>query len=68
MRQRRHSRVGFYRAALFTPVVFSLVVTALVWRVFYQPGLAPVREDPPELRAERPKRLVEPARLAPVTR
>ncbi|WBB68074.1 sugar ABC transporter permease [Micromonospora sp. WMMD812] len=33
--------VGFYRAALFTPVVFSLVVTALVWRVFYQPdGLA----------------------------
>jgi len=29
--------VGFYRAALFTPVVFSLVVTALVWRVFYQP-------------------------------
>jgi multiple sugar transport system permease protein/raffinose/stachyose/melibiose transport system permease protein len=33
--------VGLYRAALFTPVVFSLVVTALVWRVFYQPdGLA----------------------------
>ncbi|MFF5176480.1 carbohydrate ABC transporter permease [Micromonospora sp. NPDC000316] len=33
--------VGFYRAALFTPVVFSLVVTALVWRVFYQPdGIA----------------------------
>ncbi len=39
--QRDRRGVGFYRAALFTPVVFSLVVTALVWRVFYQPdGLA----------------------------
>ncbi|MGS2618425.1 carbohydrate ABC transporter permease [Micromonospora sp. LZ34] len=39
--QRERRGVGFYRAALFTPVVFSLVVTALVWRVFYQPdGLA----------------------------
>ncbi|RKR92345.1 carbohydrate ABC transporter membrane protein 1 (CUT1 family) [Micromonospora pisi] len=35
--QRERRGVGFYRAALFTPVVFSLVVTALVWRVFYQP-------------------------------
>ena len=39
--QRERRGVTFYRAALFTPVVFSLVVTALVWRVFYQPdGLA----------------------------
>ncbi|MBQ0902854.1 carbohydrate ABC transporter permease [Micromonospora sp. U21] len=39
--QRERRGVGFYRAALFTPVVFSLVVTALVWRVFYQPdGIA----------------------------
>jgi ABC-type sugar transport system permease subunit len=39
--QRDRRGVTFYRAALFTPVVFSLVVTALVWRVFYQPdGLA----------------------------
>lgn len=29
--------VGFYRAAMFTPVVFSLMVTSLVWRVMYQP-------------------------------
>ncbi|MEU7823658.1 sugar ABC transporter permease [Catellatospora sp. NPDC049133] len=35
--QRERRGVGFYRAALFLPVVFSLVVTALVWRVFYQP-------------------------------
>ncbi|MEU6205746.1 MULTISPECIES: carbohydrate ABC transporter permease [Micromonospora] len=35
--QKERRGVGFYRAALFTPVVFSLVVTALVWRVFYQP-------------------------------
>jgi multiple sugar transport system permease protein len=39
--QRDRRGIAFYRAALFTPVVFSLVVTALVWRVFYQPdGLA----------------------------
>ncbi|MET8263012.1 sugar ABC transporter permease [Micromonospora arida] len=39
--QKERRFVGFYRAALFTPVVFSLVVTALVWRVFYQPdGIA----------------------------
>ncbi|NRQ37748.1 sugar ABC transporter permease [Nonomuraea sp. NN258] len=39
--QRDRRFVGFYRAALFTPVVFSLVVTALVWRVIYQPdGIA----------------------------
>lgn len=39
--QRERRGIGFYRAALFTPVVFSLVVTALVWRVFYQPdGIA----------------------------
>ncbi|WP_239167041.1 carbohydrate ABC transporter permease [Catellatospora coxensis] len=35
--QRERRGVGIYRAALFLPVVFSLVVTALVWRVFYQP-------------------------------
>ncbi len=29
--------VGFYRAALFLPVVFSLVATALVWQAIYQP-------------------------------
>ncbi|GAA3440310.1 carbohydrate ABC transporter permease [Kutzneria kofuensis] len=29
--------VGFYRAALFTPVVFSLVATALIWQAIYQP-------------------------------
>lgn len=29
--------VGFYRAALFLPVVFSLVATALVWQAMYQP-------------------------------
>jgi multiple sugar transport system permease protein len=39
--QKERRGIGFYRAALFTPVVFSLVVTALVWRVFYQPdGIA----------------------------
>lgn len=39
--QRERRGIAFYRAALFTPVVFSLVVTALVWRVFYQPdGIA----------------------------
>ena len=39
LRERRG--VGFYRAALFTPVVFSLVATALMWQVIYQPdGLA----------------------------
>jgi multiple sugar transport system permease protein len=35
--QRERRGVNLYRAALFLPVVFSLVVTALVWRVFYQP-------------------------------
>lgn len=35
--QRDRRGVAFYRAALFTPVVFSLVVTALIWRVFYEP-------------------------------
>jgi multiple sugar transport system permease protein len=35
--QRERRGVGLYRAALFTPVVFSLVVTALIWRVVYQP-------------------------------
>jgi multiple sugar transport system permease protein/raffinose/stachyose/melibiose transport system permease protein len=35
--QKERRGVGIYRAALFTPVVFSLVVTALIWRVFYQP-------------------------------
>ena len=35
--QQERRGVGFYRAALFLPVVFSLVVTALVWQVMYQP-------------------------------
>ena len=35
LRERRG--VGFYRAALFTPVVFSLVATALIWQAIYQP-------------------------------
>ncbi|HEX3788030.1 MAG TPA: sugar ABC transporter permease [Pseudonocardiaceae bacterium] len=39
--QQERRGVGFYRAALFTPVVFSLVATALMWQVIYQPdGLA----------------------------
>ncbi|SMC53321.1 carbohydrate ABC transporter permease [Kibdelosporangium aridum] len=29
--------VGFYRSALFTPVVFSLVATSLIWQGMYQP-------------------------------
>jgi multiple sugar transport system permease protein/raffinose/stachyose/melibiose transport system permease protein len=29
--------VGFYRAAMFLPVVFSLMSTALVWQGLYQP-------------------------------
>lgn len=35
--QRERKGVGFYRAALFTPVVFSLVATSLIWQVIYQP-------------------------------
>jgi multiple sugar transport system permease protein/raffinose/stachyose/melibiose transport system permease protein len=34
---RERRGVGFYRAALFTPVVFSLVATSLIWQVIYQP-------------------------------
>ena len=29
--------VGIYRTALFLPIVFSLVVTALMWETFFQP-------------------------------
>jgi len=29
--------VGLYRTALFLPIVFSLVVTALTWSAFFQP-------------------------------
>ena len=29
--------VGIYRTALFLPIVFSLVVTALIWSAFFQP-------------------------------
>lgn len=29
--------VGFYRSALFTPVVFSLMATALIWQAMYTP-------------------------------
>jgi multiple sugar transport system permease protein len=35
--QRERRGVGFYRAALFTPVVFSLVATSLIWQGMYQP-------------------------------
>ncbi|MGW4081526.1 carbohydrate ABC transporter permease [Streptomyces sp. NPDC004822] len=35
--QQERRGVGFYRAALFLPVVFSLVATALVWQAVYQP-------------------------------
>jgi multiple sugar transport system permease protein len=35
--QRERKGIGFYRAALFTPVVFSLVATSLMWQVLYQP-------------------------------
>ncbi|MGO1051975.1 carbohydrate ABC transporter permease [Crossiella sp. CA198] len=35
--QRERKGVGFYRAALFTPVVFSLVATSLIWQGLYQP-------------------------------
>lgn len=35
--QRERRGVGFYRAALFLPVVFSLVATSLIWQVIYQP-------------------------------
>ncbi|MEU0970904.1 sugar ABC transporter permease [Streptomyces sp. NPDC005917] len=35
--QQERRAVGFYRAALFLPVVFSLVATALVWQAIYQP-------------------------------
>lgn len=30
--------VGVYRTALFLPIVFSLVVTALIWGAFFQPN------------------------------
>ncbi|MGW1005878.1 carbohydrate ABC transporter permease [Streptomyces sp. NPDC002520] len=35
--QQERRGVGFYRAALFLPVVFSLVATGLVWQAIYQP-------------------------------
>jgi multiple sugar transport system permease protein len=35
--QRERRGVGFYRAALFLPVVFSLTATALIWQTLYQP-------------------------------
>ncbi|MET9012814.1 sugar ABC transporter permease [Streptomyces olivaceoviridis] len=35
--QQERRGIGFYRAALFLPVVFSLVATALVWQAVYQP-------------------------------
>lgn len=35
--QQERRGIGFYRAALFLPVVFSLVATALVWQGMYQP-------------------------------
>ncbi|WP_030901210.1 carbohydrate ABC transporter permease [Streptomyces sp. NRRL F-5126] len=35
--QQERRGIGFYRAALFLPVVFSLVATALVWQAMYQP-------------------------------
>ncbi len=30
--------VGFYRSAIYLPMVISLVVTGLFWRIMYQPG------------------------------
>jgi multiple sugar transport system permease protein/raffinose/stachyose/melibiose transport system permease protein len=30
--------VGVYRTAIFLPIVFSLVVTALIWTTFFQPS------------------------------
>lgn len=30
--------VGIYRSAIYLPMVFSLAVTGLFWRVLYQPG------------------------------
>jgi multiple sugar transport system permease protein/raffinose/stachyose/melibiose transport system permease protein len=36
--QKERRGVGVYRAALFVPVVFSLVATSLIWQVLYQPG------------------------------
>lgn len=36
--ERERRGVGFYRAALFTPVVFSLVATSLIWQGMYQPN------------------------------
>ncbi|MCU1549461.1 MAG: sugar transporter permease [Glaciihabitans sp.] len=30
--------VGIYRTALFLPIVFSLVVTSLIWSAFFQPN------------------------------
>lgn len=30
--------VGLYRSAIYLPMVFSLAVTGLFWRVLYQPG------------------------------
>jgi multiple sugar transport system permease protein/raffinose/stachyose/melibiose transport system permease protein len=35
--QQERRGIGFYRAAMFLPVVFSLVATALVWQAIYQP-------------------------------
>ncbi|HEX3782838.1 MAG TPA: sugar ABC transporter permease [Pseudonocardiaceae bacterium] len=35
--QRERRGVGFYRSALFTPVVFSLVATSLIWQGMYEP-------------------------------
>jgi multiple sugar transport system permease protein/raffinose/stachyose/melibiose transport system permease protein len=35
--QRERRGIGFYRSALFLPVVFSLVATSLIWQAMYQP-------------------------------
>ncbi|MBP2472442.1 multiple sugar transport system permease protein/raffinose/stachyose/melibiose transport system permease protein [Crossiella equi] len=35
--QQERRGIGFYRAAMFTPVVFSLVATSLIWQGLYQP-------------------------------
>jgi multiple sugar transport system permease protein len=35
--QSERRAVGIYRTALFLPIVFSLVVTALIWDTFFQP-------------------------------
>lgn len=36
--QKERRGIGWYRSALFLPVVFSLVATSLIWQAMYQPN------------------------------